>query len=136
MEESEEFAEWYPYEQGTTMGQAGPEGGTVLRDEEYGNPDDPEDAHARLTLERAANGGAGYVLTATLYGWMFVTRPEADQAQAEGTYTAMRAELERLSTMFPYEEDGPALIQKKAQDLTAAIADFESRYGGGGQAAS
>lgn len=113
------------------MGQAGPEGGIVLRDEEYGNPDDPEEAHARLTLERAANSASGFILTATLYGWMFITRPVPDQTQAEAGYTAMRSDLEQLSTLFPYEEDGPALIQKKAQDLTNAITAFENRYSSG-----
>ncbi len=130
-DESDEIVAWYPYEDGTTVGQAGPEGGIVLRDEEYGNPDDPEDAHARLTLERAPSDNSGFILTATLYGWMFVTRPVPDLAQAEGEYSAMRSELEHLATLFPYEEDGPALIQKKAHDLNAAIAAFENRFSPG-----
>lgn len=128
MDEVDEIGVWYPYEGGSTMGLAGPEGGTVLRDEEYGDPDDSEEAHARLTLERATNGAPGFVLTATLYGWMFVTRSVSDQPQADADYTAMRSDLEHLSTLFPYEEDGPALIQKKAQDLMTAVADFEGRW--------
>lgn len=126
MDDDELLGIWYPYEGGATIGQAGPEGGILLQDEEFGVPDEEEEAHARLTLERTTN--SGFTLTATLYGWMYLTRRVSEEAEARGDYERLRAELERLCDLFPYEEDGPALAAKKADDLAAAVADVEARF--------
>lgn len=126
IDEEEVLGIWYPYEGGTTVGEPGPEGGTLLRDEEYGNPEEEEDAHARLTLER--NAPDRYTVTATLYGWMYLVRPVPTEPDAARDYETLRAELERLAELFPYEEDGPALVEQKTNDLTEAVAELEARY--------
>jgi hypothetical protein len=129
MDEEELLGVWYPYEGGSTLGAVGPEGGTLLADEEFGVPDEEEEAHARLTLERSPDA-AGFTVTATLYGWMYLIRRVPEESTARSDYETLRAELERLSELFPYEEDGPALAEKKAQELVAAIEEVEARFAG------
>lgn len=128
MSDEEYIGEWYAYEGGATIGEPGQEGGTTLRDEEFGDPEDEEEAHARLTLERSDGDEPEFILTATLYGWMFSSRREPNEAVAHNDYDAMLGELERLSAMLPYEEDGPAEIERKSRELAAAIAAFEARF--------
>jgi hypothetical protein len=109
-----------------TVGQPGPEHGFILRDEEYGDPEDDEDSDARLTLEQGRVDNPGFFLTATLYGWMFHTHRADDETDAEAKYAAMRSELEILSERIPHEENRD--VAGKARVLVAAIADFEGKY--------
>ena len=120
--------EWYPYLNGQTVGETGPEEGYVLRDEEYGDPEDDEDVDARLTLEQGKADNPGFPVTATLYGWMYHTVRYPTEAEATTAYDAMKAEIERLRELLPYEEDGPKKIQQKAAALTEAITAFETRF--------
>jgi len=125
---------WHPYEDGSTMGRRGPEGGTVLSDEELGeNPAAPpldEEGHvqdARLTLERAPNGDLIY--SATLYGWMAHTHvlpADTPGPIIESAFAAMKTELARLTTLLPYENDKN--VAAKAAALNHAIADFTTRF--------
>ena len=127
MNEAEEEFEpiWYPHEAGSTVGKRGPEGGTVLADEELGDPDDPEDADARLTLERGADG---FSVIANLYGgWLYVVAFSSDDESARQTCEALRAELETLSAMIPMEGDRD--VNGKVEALLAACAEAEARYG-------
>jgi hypothetical protein len=128
MDNDEYKPTWYPYENGTTIGEIGPEGGYVLRDEEYGDPDDDEDADARLTLEQGKADNPGFPLSATLYGWLFHVVRCDTQSEAEAAYSAMRSELEALRELLPYEEDGPKKIEKKAAILLEAITAFETKF--------
>ena len=43
---------WYAYEGGATINEVGPERGLIVRDEEFGDPEDDEEADARVTLEQ------------------------------------------------------------------------------------
>lgn len=116
--------EWYAYEGGVTVGKRGPEGGVVLSDEEWGDPDDPEDADARLTLER---GLETFSVVANLYGgWLYVVAPRADEASAHAAREELRAELERLSALIPMEDERD--VKGKVQVLLSACAEVESRY--------
>ena len=128
---------WHDYENGRTLGRRGPEGGTVLRDEELGedaaassagNDEDEEGpvADARLTLERV--GDNAFALTATLYGWMAHTHLLAadDTDAALQAFDTMKAELARLARLLPYEDDRD--IDKKVRALNAAIDEFTRRF--------
>jgi hypothetical protein len=119
-------SEWYPYEGGATVGQIGPAGGYVLRDEELGDPDEEEDADARLTLEQGRADNPGFFVTATLYSWLFHTHREAGEAAGVTTYEAMKRDLTELVSLMPMEDDRD--ISGKVSRLNAAIADFEVRY--------
>lgn len=126
-EEEEEYQpEWYPYEKGVTVGDIGPAHGFVLRDEEYGDPEDEEDADARVTLEQGRADNPGFFVTATLYGWLFHTQRLPDEASGTTAYEETRTELERLTEMLPYEEDRN--VQEKVRLLTIEVEEFERKH--------
>ena len=128
-DENEEYGgEWYAYENGETLNDLGPTNGTVLRDEELGEREDEDDTDARLTMEEGRAPATGFFLTATFYGWMYHTHQVATQAEGEAAYQAMKAELERMALLIPYEEDGAKGAADKAAHLTEAIAAFERRF--------
>lgn len=110
--------DWIPTEGGATIGEPGPEGGRVLADSEWADPDDPEDADARLTLEE---DGMGFRTVAVLYGgWYsrsdwFRTRQEGDHA-----LEILRSDLERLAAMIPYEGE-PNIPERVKLLLDAAF---------------
>lgn len=120
--------EWYAYEDGRTKDDIGPASGYILRDEELGDPEDAEDADARVTLEQGRVENPGFFVTATLYGWLFHTARFINEAEGAAGYDAIKAELNDLAEMIPYEEDGAKRIQEKAEQLTAAVAAFEGKY--------
>ena len=76
MEEIEE-PEWYPCDDGDTLGETGTDGGVIVRDEEhpYG---------ARITLEQG--GFAAFSITCGIYGWMVHTRFFSARAEADAAY--------------------------------------------------
>ena len=123
----ESTGEWYPYETGETIDTLGPESGLILRDEEYGDPDEPEDADVRLTLEQGRADNPGFFLTANLYGgWMYHVARRSTEAEGIALYNAVQPELERLAGMLPMEDDRD--IPGKARLLQEAITDFERRF--------
>lgn len=117
--------EWYPTEDGETIGRRGPEGGRVIADAELGDPDEPEDADARLTIEREDEGG--FCVTAQLYGgWLYLTRRRGGEAEAEALAGALRAEMERLAALVPMEDDRD--IAGRVRALNRAVAEVEARW--------
>jgi hypothetical protein len=111
--------EWYPHEDGETIGQRGPEGGRVVFDEELGDSEDPEDADARLTVE--ADDEGRFRTVANLYGgWLYLI--------AEGSVAAaLKPELERLAALVPDEDDRD--VDQKARMLLRELEAMEVRYG-------
>jgi hypothetical protein len=79
---------WRPFEDGTTLGQAGSEEGIVVRDEEHS-------LGARITLERAASV-APFAITCGIYGWMMHTRFFSTEAEAEAQYDLMKTGMSAL----------------------------------------
>jgi hypothetical protein len=123
----DEMGSWYPYEDGDTINDIGPEGGYILRDEEYGDPDDPEDADIRLTLEQGKADNPGFFLTSNLYGgWLYQVTKYATEAEAAAQYDAAKGELVHLAAMIPMEDDRD--VQGKVQKLLEAVGEFEKRF--------
>lgn len=123
----DEERNWYPYESGATTGKRGPAGGRILRDEEWGDADEPEDADARVTLETLTEGG--FAVTANLYGgWLQETARFADEENASQAYTKAMAELSDLAEFIPDEDerDMTGAIEK----LNGAVASFVAQFGG------
>ena len=58
------MTDWLPFENGTTIGATGSEGGVILRDELHPHG-------ARITLEQTSTG---FAITCGIYGWMVHTR--------------------------------------------------------------
>lgn len=122
---------WYDYEGGATVGQIGGENGYVLRDEELGDPDDPEAADARITLEQGRVTNPGMLYSVTLYGWMFQVHkrePATTKEHALEVFDRIKTRLTEMAYLLPYEEDGQKRIEEKAAALMEAITSFESEY--------
>ena len=120
---------WYSTEGGRTIGQLGMESGIILRDEELGNPEEPEDAEARITLEQGRVGNPGFFVTAQLYGgWLFLTVRREAKPDAEAIYDTLHAELERLAGIMPYEGEGQRDVVIRATRAAAEAAAVEARY--------
>ena len=116
---------WYSTDGGRTVGRRGPEGGHIVADAEWGDPDDDEAADARLTIERADAGG--FVITAQLYGgWLYFSRPTETLDQAEALADRLRDDLTRLSDQIPEEDERD--IPRKVAALNQAIAEVEAAY--------
>ena len=89
------MAEWYPYDDGKTIGQKGSEEGIILRDEEH-----PQEA--RITLEREGRI-APFAITCGIYGWMVHTRFFSIEEEGQAEYGEMKA---ALSALLATEHDG------------------------------
>lgn len=82
--------EWESYADGSTLGQAGIEGGDILKDEVI-------DGSARITLEKG--GFAPFTITCGIYGMMCHTVFAAEETEAMEKYEGMKFDLkEFLST--------------------------------------
>ncbi len=81
--------DWYPFDDGTTLGQAGSEGGVILRGEEHS-------LGARITLEQ---GGAiaPFSITCGVYGLLMHTRFLGSQAEGEREYDATKTGLVKVA---------------------------------------
>lgn len=123
----DEERNWYPYESGGTLGKRGPAGGRVLRDEEYGDPEETEEADARVTLESLPDGG--FAVTANLYGgWLQETARFTDEEKASGAYSEAAESLSRLAVLIPDEEERD--LAGAIEALNGKVADFVARFGG------
>lgn len=126
-DEESQVGLWYSTNGGRNIDALGPESGYILRDEELGDPEEPEDADARITLEHGRVENPGFFVTAQLYGgWLFLTVRRSTQAEGETLYEALREELETLTALLPYE--GERNLAGKVVDLNAAVANLEARY--------
>ncbi|MBC8143445.1 MAG: hypothetical protein H7Y38_18610 [Armatimonadetes bacterium] len=117
---------WQPYEDGATMGQTGLVGGIITRDEELGDPEEPEDADARLTIETVPDG---FAVTANLYGgWLQETARFGSESEAQSAFDAAKSELFHLADLIPDEEDGN--IDAAVATLNREVAAFATAFGG------
>ena len=110
-------AGWLPYDEGSSIGEAGSDGGVIVRDDEYGGG-------ARITLERG--NFASFSITCGLYGWMVHTRFFSTQAEAEREYAAMQPELAALVDSIPLTGDPDA--DEKRDAVYDAISRFVDRF--------
>jgi hypothetical protein len=80
--------DWYPFQNGETVGHSGSEDGAIVIDEEhpYG---------ARITLERDCKT-APFSITCGIYGSMVHTAFFGDSSSAQGGYKQMKADLTAL----------------------------------------
>jgi hypothetical protein len=80
-------SQWYPFQDGATIGKRGSESGVILRDEEH--PDG-----ARITLER--DGNTPFGITCGIYGRLMHTAFASSASEASEKYSAMKAQLSAL----------------------------------------
>jgi hypothetical protein len=103
---------WHRFENGGTLGRAGSEEGTTVRDEEYS-------LGARISLERNCRV-APFAITCGIYGWMLHTRFFSSQYEAETQYEAMKSALAMLLEVA----EKTAEIDGGRQVLTAGVSKF------------
>ncbi len=115
---SDETDLWSPFGGGRTVGSAGSEGGTVLRDEEHADG-------ARITLERGAKV-APFAITCGIYGWMLHTRWFSDAAVAQRDYDAMKMALGEIVQAVPFDDDPDRDAKMKA--ASRRIGEFVARF--------
>jgi CdiI N-terminal domain len=115
---TDDAPQWYPFEDGATLGTVGSESGIILRDEEH-------PAGTRISLERDGRN-APFAITCGIYGGRFLhTVFAASEAEALTKYDAMRTRLAELASrdddiyddlhafidQFPTLAHGPPLPQ-------------------------
>lgn len=79
--------DWYPFDDGKTIGTTGSERGRILLDEEH-------PAGARITLER--DGHTPFGITCGIYGCFMHTAFASTEGEAMTKYEAMKARLGEL----------------------------------------
>ncbi len=98
---------WGPFEDGSTVGSPGSEGGIILRDEEH-------PLGSRITLERGGTT-APYTITCGIYGSMFHTAWAGNEANGASMYEAMRDRLVLLLEA-PSEDEYLAMLRRFVDD--------------------
>lgn len=106
---------WIDFDNGTTAGATGSEGGTVLRDELH-----PEGA--RITLERTA---ARFAITCGVYGWMVHTRFFDDASEAVAAYEEMKPALAAILARLPAERPD---VETAVSELAGLFDEFTARF--------
>lgn len=114
---------WLPAYDGSTLGQMGPAGAVITRDELLREGPDAEE-RARLTLEEDPSRGL-YALTGYLSGWLLHTCYLADAQVAGTTLEEMRAALETLLVELPAQ--GPKDAEARRVGGTM-LARFLARF--------
>jgi hypothetical protein len=109
---------WLRYDDGSSIGEAGSEGGVILRDDEY-------QGGARITLERG-RAIPSFAITCGAYGWMVHTRFFSSEAEAEREYAAMLPELAALMDIVPLTSDPDA--DKKRDAVYDALSRFLDQF--------
>lgn len=109
------MTDWIAFESGTTIGAAGPEGGTILRDELH-----PEGS--RITLERT---GSRLAITCGVYGWMVHTRFFADESEAVAAYEEMKPALADVLARLP---GGGQDVEAPVPEVAEVLNDFVARF--------
>lgn len=102
---------WFVYDEGSTIGSMGAEGGVVLRDEEH-------ESGARVTLKRGSN----YVsVSCSIYGWMDHTRFFGTVIEAQREYVLMKPPLANMV-------ENILAAGKSDLKMWEAIAEFVRRF--------
>lgn len=97
---------WYEFENGSTIGELGTEGGEIVKDEEFDNS-------ARITLEKLSEGH--FAVTCGDYATFFHTT-WFDEANALSKYEQMKLDLEEI------------LDQENEDDYFRLIKEFVHKY--------
>lgn len=106
---------WIAFENGSSIGATGSEGGTILRDELH-----PEGS--RITLERTETR---FAITCGVYGWMVHTRFFVTESDAVVAYEEMKPALVAIVEQLPMED---ADVEEALPRVSAVLRDFTRRF--------
>lgn len=85
---------WYEFDNGSTIGERGIEGGKIVKDEKFDNS-------ARITFEKLSDGH--YAITCGVYGAFFHTA-WSEEANALSKYEQMKSDLEVILSQENYDK--------------------------------
>jgi hypothetical protein len=109
---------WFQFDDGSSIGQYGSEGGVIVLDEE-------NKSGARITLER--NGAtAPFAITCGIYGWMVHTHFLENEERARQAFENMKIDLAGILDLVPASEDPD--LRAKPGAVFQAIAGFVEKY--------
>lgn len=111
-------SQWEWAHGGSTLGMAGSEGGTIVRDEMYAE-------QARLTLEQDESRGF-HALTCGISGWFVHTRFFGDTSEAHAAFDEMKPALVELLARLP--EGGPRSTPDAARTGGPLLSAFIARF--------
>lgn len=114
---SEEKPTWKPYDEGSSLGWPGSQGGTITRDEDCAG-------QARLTYE-VDESRSFHAVTCSLSGWLLHHRFFDNAAEALSAFEDMKPALEDLRARLP---DGGPRSQAEAREAGPFLAAFLARY--------
>jgi len=107
---------WELFDDGSTMGKQGSEGGMILLDEEYSSG-------ARMTLERDG-ATAPFTITCGVYGWMVHTRFFATEGDARDQFKEMKDSLADILSAIPKAKDS----EGDTHSVSEALGHFILQY--------
>ncbi|GHO94959.1 hypothetical protein KSF_050070 [Reticulibacter mediterranei] len=105
--------DWYPVEEGRTVGTTGSERGVILQDEEYVRG-------GRITLEQCRY--PPFAITCGVYGWMVHTTFASSLGEAKETYVAMKKRLEEICRLVPSLDD--VNVEEKCDHVVNVLEAF------------
>jgi hypothetical protein len=109
---------WREYREDATLGSAGSEDGTIVRDEEHSDG-------ARITLERDTPR-VPFAITCGVYGWVVHTRFLTTEQEAVGQFELMKKGLEQVLDAIPYKHEmGDDAKVERARNVCG---DFVERF--------
>lgn len=109
---------WSGVEGGSTLGLMGPEGGTIVRDEEH-------PAGLRLTWEEDP-ARSFYVVTSKVAGWLVHPRYFGSEAEASAAWEELKPALVELALSLP--EAGPRTLDTATREAGAKLGAFLARF--------
>ena len=104
---------WRPYQSGTTIGQAGSEGGVIVQDDEHV-------FGARITLEQCERKPFRFAITCGIYLRFFHTHYCGSEREARTDVERMKTEIQRILDLIEAESTD--------DDVYQAISDFTNRF--------
>src|SRR5438270_338191 len=110
------MTDWYPFDEGRSIGLKGSEDGIILRDEEHADG-------ARITLER--DGHYPFSITCGIYGWMVHTRFFSDKVAAQNSFEEMKDALAKILNIIPTVDEAN---EEKINEVSAWMSDFIERF--------
>jgi hypothetical protein len=107
---------WHPFDNGSTIGQRGSEGGVIVCDMEH-------EGGARATLERQCDH-ATWTVTCGVYGWFFHTRFVGSESEAD--FSEMISVLAAILKSIPRADDPE--LDAKMRVVNESIHQFVDRF--------
>lgn len=109
--------DWFPVDEGRTVGTKGSERDVILQDEAYIQG-------ARITLERCHY--PPFAITCGIYGWMVHTTFASSLDEALAKLEAMKKRLREICQLIPFPDDME--LEAKSHTVSKALEAFVREF--------